>query len=137
LLLVPGWHVPFSSQQPAAQVSALQTGGAMQLRLAVSHVPPFVATQFSHVPPAGPHAVLDVPDWHIPVESQQPPGHVAALHPRETVSHVWTVELHASPGGQVAHATPPVPQVADASPVVQWSVPSQQPWGHVAGLHAM
>jgi hypothetical protein len=37
--------------------------------------------QLTHAAPLVPHSEAELPPWHVPVESQQPLGHVAAHAP--------------------------------------------------------
>jgi hypothetical protein len=49
--------------------------------------------------PPVPHALPVVPDWQLPLESQQPPGHELAVH--------WqTPETHSLFAGQAAPVDP-------------------------------
>jgi hypothetical protein len=57
---------------------------------------------------------------------QQPLGHDAASQ-----THLPRDPLHSCPVPHVPQATPPFPQVVAVSPVWQWPVESQQPFGQV------
>jgi len=123
---LPGWQAPFVSQHPVGHVDASQ--------IEFSHVPWLQNPCGPHVaqaPPNSPHAWLVSPAWQTPVTSQHPFGQLFALHPEPT----HPPPTHAEPIGHDTHARPPVPQSLRLPPVTHAPVASQQPVGHVIGLH--
>ncbi len=96
----------------------------------MTHVSPAGHTE--HAAPPVPHAPVTLPGWQVPVASQQPVGHVDALH-----AGAWHLPaLHVSPEGHAMHEPPPVPQAPGTVPVSQNPRASQQPVGQVVGPHA-
>jgi hypothetical protein len=58
------------------------------------------------VPPGVPHAATVLPVWHMPIASQQPLGHVVALH----AGGIWQdLSTHTIGAVQLAHIAPPPP----------------------------
>jgi hypothetical protein len=125
-VLLPVSQIRALSQHPVGHVEALQ-GMAWQMP------PPQLSSggQAEHALPPSPHALVLVPDSQKPEVSQQPRGHVAALHggplhaPAEQVS----------PGGHSRHAAAPVPHAAATVPGSHFPKLSQQPVGQVEALH--
>ncbi len=126
LLLVPGSHTPDPSQHPVGHVAALQAGA--------THVPAAHVSPEGHarqVLPPVPQAPELEPDSQKPKLSQQPVGHVLALH----VAPTQAPAVHVSVGGQGTHAPPPVPQADVLPPGSQIPMLLQQPVGQVEALH--
>ena len=141
--------VPATSQQPPLQAMVVPptTHVLPQEPVVVSHAWPvgqslllaqwhFPATHVlvpehgPHAAPLVPQAVLDVPSWQAPVESQHPFGQEVGV---QEGTH-WPA-VHVSPAPHGTQDLPPVPQaVADAT----WHCPSlpQQPLAHVVAVHA-
>jgi hypothetical protein len=122
----PGWQLSSSSQHPLGHVSKLQ--------VAPWHAPPTHASPSGHaaqaLPPV-PQSLSVVPSWHTSEASQQPVGHVVALH----VEALQAPPVQTSVGGQAVHSSPPVPQNVVVVPVWQTPLVLQQPVGHVDALH--
>ena len=87
------------------------------------------AGQLIHVAPFVPQALLLVPSWHWPLESQQPLGQEVAL---QTFVHTWFWQ--ACPAPQLVHAAPSVPQALLLVPSWHWPRESQQPLGQEVAL---
>jgi hypothetical protein len=82
-------------------------------------------------PPPEPQADVVSPGWQMSFSSQQPLGHVLKLQVEP-----WQVEpMQLSPGPQAVQARPPVPQSFTVLPIWHSPLWSQQPLGHVMGLH--
>jgi hypothetical protein len=104
------WHVPVESQQPVAQLEALQLL-AVQVPPLQNGVPP---VQLWQATPPEPQLLMDSAVWQVPVESQQPSVEHVCVEPQS-----W-------------HVTPPLPQALDAVPATQ--IPAlQQPSGQLVG----
>jgi hypothetical protein len=119
--VVPVWHVPLVSQQPA-QVAGPQ--GAVTHAWFVQTRP---AAQLLQSLPPVPQAVLSVPVWQTPLASQQPFGQLAELQTlgavqlgAPEVAHWLTppqvLQLTPSDARQVSHAAPPCPQKPSLAP---------------------
>jgi hypothetical protein len=120
------WHVPVESQQPVAQLEALQLL-AVQVPPLQNGVPP---VQLWQATPPEPQLLMDSAVWQVPVESQQPSGQLVALQPPE-LAQICCVE-HVCVEPQSWHVTPPLPQALDAVPATQ--IPAlQQPSGQLVG----
>jgi hypothetical protein len=124
---LPGWHSPLESQHPVGQVDALQTE-RWQKPDGHDARRPLHVTQT--LPPV-PQSEIVLPDWQTSCASQHPSGHVWKLQ----VAPWHTPPTHASAGPHAAQDSPPVPQSFSVIPVWQTSAVSQQPVGHVVGLH--
>lgn len=115
--LLSAWHIPVVSQQPVGHDVALQTHLPVASQL-------WPCAQATHAAPPAPH--WPIPSLaratHVPVASQQPPGHDAA-------SHAHLPAVHTCVAAHAAQATPPVPHVA-LPEVWHFPVASQQPFGH-------
>jgi hypothetical protein len=105
-LVVPGWQMPFASQQPVGQLVASQT----------HRPPPGVATHscpaghaLQAAPPA-PQFALVVPAMQV-VPVQQPVVQSAGL---QNAAHCWLV--HSLPPVHATHSAPPVPHAPLAVP---------------------
>ena len=90
------------------------------------------------VPPAPPQSSVAVPVWQAPLASQQPlqlPGPQGAgvqdAPPNGPPPKIW----HVRPAVHVMQLPPPMPQSAEVLPDWQTPLPSQQPFGQVAGPH--
>jgi len=123
---LPGWHAPFSSQQPRAQLVASQVES--------KHVP------FSHceltlhraqAAPKLPQAPSVSPPWQAPLPSQHPFGHVLSLQVEPTHAPVWQI----APTTHSAQAAPPVPHAVTRVPASHAPVAPQQPFGQLAAEH--
>jgi hypothetical protein len=101
---------------------------------------------FLHAAPMLPQAALVLPDWHLPLLSQQPILQFAELHepppepellppllPEEPVAH--DPRLHVPPElRQFWHAMPPTPHAVSVVPAVQFPI-SQQPFMQLVASH--
>jgi hypothetical protein len=127
LTFVPVSQFPLASQQPSGQVMGLQP--------APWQAPPVHVSPVTHVPqafPPAPQAPLESPGSQFPAGSQQP-GHVSGPH-FATRQLPFAQRL---PGGQAEHEPPPSPHSEGAVPGWQSLFMSQQPPGHVSGLHVV
>ncbi len=122
---VPAWHVPVVSQQPVGQVVALHAETLQTPAVQLS--PDGHAAQAT---PAVPQSAFVTPGWQTFDLSQQPVGHVLALH----MGDVHVPPTQVSPDGQVAQEAPPVPQKVVLVPASHSPDLSQQPVGHVEAL---
>jgi hypothetical protein len=125
-VLVPDSHFPKLSQHPVPQLTGLQV---TPKQAPMKHASP--GGHAVHATPPLPHAVELLPVWQTPVESQQPVGHVDALH----VVTLHAPPLQLSPTGHDVQALPPVPHAVVLVPDSQKPRASQHPFGQVAGLH--
>jgi hypothetical protein len=89
------------------------------------------ATHGAHATPPVPQSLTVLPAWHLPAPSQQPFGHVEALH----VDGWHEPMVQVSPAGHAVHARPPIPHAPVVLPGSQVPALLQQPVGQVAGLH--
>jgi hypothetical protein len=121
----PSSQNPNASQQPLGQVEASQV---VPLHTPPEHESP--GGHGRHAAPPKPQAEVLSPGSHLPKLSQQPDGHVVGLH--VTPSHPPAMQV--SPGGQVRHAPPPLPQALVLRPGRQIPAASQQPVGQVISL---
>lgn len=88
--------------------------------------------QLRQVTPPVPHAAVVVPGTHCPASSQQP-SQVFSLQPG-AFSQCRETTLQVSPGWQVTHASPFVPQKESFRPGWQTFSRSQQPRGQTSAL---
>ncbi len=129
--LVPDSHFPKASQHPVGQLDALH--------VVPSQPPPVHVSpdgQTAQARPSVPHAEVLLPERQIPAASQQPAGHVFALHGGD--SQVWLAPSQTWPlAAQSSHDSPPVPQARSSCPPTHSRPPDpfglQQPFGHVEG----
>jgi hypothetical protein len=141
--------VPVTSQQPPLQamVVPLTTHVLLHEPVVVSHAwpvgqsllwtqrhfPPtheFVPEHGPHAAPFVPQAVVEVPSWQAPFESQHPVGHEVGV---QEGTH-WP-DMHVSPVPHGTQDVPPVPQVMVDETRQLPSLP-QQPLAHVVAVHA-
>jgi hypothetical protein len=133
VVLVPGWQFPALSQHPVGQLDALQ--------VVPWHEPPAQVSppgQGAQALPSLPHALVLVPVSQAPATSQQPVGHVAALHGR--LWQVWEVGSQTSPVvAQSMQRAPPAPQSSVSRPPRHCSPPAplgaQHPFGQLVASH--
>jgi hypothetical protein len=125
VVLLPGSQIPAALQQPVGHVAELHGW--------ISQMPPRQRSSGGHaaqaLPPL-PQAVGLVPGSQNPRGSQQPVGHVEALHDGPT----HTPPEQESAGGQGKHAPPPFPHAVVLVPDSQIPELSQQPVGQLVGL---
>ena len=82
-------------------------------------------TQLLHDSPPMPQALLSLPPWHMPFESQQPPGQLAnpqvpAEPPPPPVPEVVHMPAeHVDPAAQATQVTPLLPHAALVAGEVQ------------------
>lgn len=108
----------------------------MQVHFCDEHA--WVVEHAAHTAPPLPQAVFVVPGWQVPPESQQPLGQLAALQVCGRSLHTLLWQACATGvEAQTAQAPPPVPQAVCVLPGWQFPLLSQQPVGHVDGLHVM
>ncbi len=126
-VVVPVSQNPSASQHPPGHVMGSHT---TPVQVPAVHESP--GGQGKHAAPPVPQAEVLVPVSHFPPLSQQPVGHVDALHVLPWQDPV----VHVSPGGQAAHKTPPLPHALVLRP--GWHTPprSQHPAGHVVALQS-
>jgi hypothetical protein len=122
--VVPGWQMSWSSQHPLGHVVKLHVA---PVHTPLTHASP--ATHAAHAVPPVPQSFSVSPVWQFPDASQQPVGHVVALHAEASQVPAGHVSL----AGHAVHALPPVPQNVVVVPVSQTPEPLQQPVGHEAG----
>jgi hypothetical protein len=106
----PTWHAPDESQHPL-QFHGPQPGGGGGEHFCPMHVPPNCVQSVQDAPPM-PQAVDDPLVWQVPLWSQQPFGHVSALHdgPLHTPPDDAPPEVHLPPcAAQFAHWLPAWP----------------------------
>jgi hypothetical protein len=125
-VLVPDSHIPKLSQHPVPQLIGLHV---TPRHAPMKHASP--GGHAVHATPPLPHAVELLPDWQTPAESQQPAGHVDALH----VGTLHAPPLQLSPDGHDVQASPAVPHALVLVPDSQKPNASQHPFGQVAGPH--
>jgi hypothetical protein len=118
---VPSSHT-FPLQQPFGHVADVQLAFVTQ-RPAEQACPP---PQLEQVPPALPHADVEVPSSHT-LPLQQPVGHVVAL---QLDAVTQRPEEQLCPPPQLVHEPPPLPH-ADVEVPSSHTLPLQQPLGHV------
>jgi hypothetical protein len=135
-----------------------QSAGALQPHAPDTHAWPIaLAVQSTQLCIEPPHALAEVPPWHMPFAPQHAPMHGwLALH---AVEHRCVVVLHAEPAGQSAvelqphapathcepmllpaqsmHAAPLAPQPVAAVPVLQVPLAQQPPWQSAELEHAV
>jgi hypothetical protein len=124
----PLWQMSCWSQQPLGHVS--------KEHVAPWHCPPTHASpdgHDAHAFPPEPQSFNVIPVWQAPVASQQPVGHVVALH--EELLHIPALQL--SPDGHAVHAAPPLPHAPRVVPDSQKPSASQQPIGQLEALHVV
>jgi len=92
LVVVPGWHVPAASQQPA-HVEAEHGGGAPWHTPETQPLPS--EAQLAQAAPPPPHASLVSPVRQFPAASQHPVAHVEASQGGLTPAQ--TPDWHAKP----------------------------------------
>jgi len=125
--VVPGWQTSLLSQQPEGQ---------LKMQVEPVHLPlkqASLAGQDVQAAPPAPQSFTLPPVRHVPPASQQPVGHVEALH----VETLQAPPVQLSPAGHAAQVFPPVPQSERLVPAWQAPLPSQQPLGQVAELHVI
>jgi hypothetical protein len=69
-----------TEQHPLGHVPPLHTGSMRPHTWVDVHMLKPVAMQSEQLSPTEPHARMSLPVWHTPLRSQQPFGHVDALH---------------------------------------------------------
>jgi len=132
VVAAPVWHVPLTSQQPL-QLPGPQGVGAQKAPPTGPGPPPKIwqvrpAVHVMQLTPPMPQSADVLPAWQTPLPSQQPFGQVVGLHTGVTHVPPW----QRSVVGQTLHFSPPVPQPAALSPVVQ-EFPLQHPFGQLEG----
>jgi len=127
---------PNVSQHPLGQVCGPQVPLSTKVHCCPAQVAPN-EPQFSQALPKSPHEKVSCPPSQKPFTSQQPFGHVCALHaPPSGVTSEHSCPLHDSPkDAQSWHAMPKSPHAKVLCPLSQTPLASQQPFGHVCALH--
>ena len=100
---------------------ALHPEEVPQLRLVASQVLP--RAQVAHAAPPVPQAVLDVPAWQTPAESQHPVWHVCALHGPES-----------PPSGMNEPSSRPMSRSERPHPALQRTAKKKQVESHAKSL---
>jgi hypothetical protein len=133
----PGWQFWFASQQPP-QLAAVHRGGGGGTGVQAKPKPSAVqlspiTAQFWHGWAPLPQDVFEAPPMHW-VPKQQPPQ-FAGPHVVPVEVQVWLTASHAPFGRplQFWQACPPLPHWVTTVPPRQTPLPSQHPFGQLAG----